>query len=449
MNIPARIRIAWNALLATLWFIPTLLVVSCATLAVVLVQISPRIDPAVLEKFPRLFGASPESARGMLVAIAGSMITVAGVTFSITIVAVTQASAQFTPRILRNFMRDRPSQIVLGGLTGVFIYCLVVLRTIRGTEALSFVPPVAVLVGFLLAGVGIALLIWFIHHIAEALQASSIILRVSNDAVAAIDRLFPAQVGDPAARRAHPDAPGAAAWRPLRARRSGYIQWIDGDRMISIARDAHAVLRMERGVGDFVVEGVVLASIAPMGLPASADIPASTGSTSDDELAAAIDRAHTIGGFRTVGQDAAFGVRQLADIALRALSPGINDPTTAINCIDYLGVVLSRAAAREPEPLWRADGGVLRLIGRSTTFEHMVDEGLGDIRRYADGHLFVLERLIDTARIVGDAARNTPRRECLVRELEAIVEHSAPTIRRDVERARLIDRARRALADLA
>ncbi|MEO5579288.1 MAG: DUF2254 domain-containing protein [Gemmatimonadaceae bacterium] len=430
-------------MLATLWFIPTLLVVSGAGLAVVLVQISPQIDPAVLEKFPRVFGASPESARGMLVAIAGSMITVAGVTFSITIVAVTQASAQFSPRILRNFMRDRPSQIVLGGLTGVFTYCLVVLRTIRGTEALSFVPSVAVLVGFVLAGVGIALLIWFIHHIAEALQASSIITRVADDTLAAIDKLFPAQVGDPAGQRAHPDAPGTAAWRPLRARRSGYIQWIEGDRMIEIARDAHAVLRMERGVGDFVVEGTVLTSIAPMGIHASAD------TKSDDELADAIDTAHKIGSFRTVEQDAAFGVRQLTDIALRALSPGINDPTTAINCIDYLGVVLSRAAARDPEPLWRADAGVLRVIGRSTTFEQMVDEGLGDIRRYSDGHLFVLERLIDAARIVGGAAQNTPRRECLVRELGALLEHSPPTIRRDVERARLIDRARRALAELA
>lgn len=440
---PARIRLAWQALLSTLWFIPTLLVVLGAGLAVVLVQISPQIDPAVLGKFPRVFGASPESARGMLVAIAGSMITVAGVTFSITIVAVTQASAQFTPRILRNFMRDRPSQIVLGGLTGVFTYCLVVLRTIRGTEALSFVPSVAVLVGFILAGVGIALLIWFIHHIAEALQASSIIRRVSDDTLAAIAKLFPEQVGHPAGQRAHPHAPDPAAWRPLRARRSGYIQWIDGDRLIEIARDAHAVLRMELGVGEFVIEGAALTSIAPM------DMHTSENQRSDGEFADAIDTAYTIGSFRTVEQDAAFGVRQLTDIALRALSPGINDPTTAINCIDYLGVVLSRAAAREPEPLWRADNSVLRVLGRSTTFEQMVDQGLGDIRRYSDGHLFVLERLIDVACIVGSAARDTPRRECLVRELEALIEHSAPTIRRDVERARLIHQARCALAELA
>ena len=170
----------WARLRDSLWFVPSLIVLAAVLLAIGMVELSALAPSEALARWPRLFGAGADGSRSMLSAIAGSMITVAGVTFSITMVAVTQASAQYTPRILRNFMRDRANQAVLGIFVGIFAYCLVVLRTIRGGDGPDFVPSLAVLVGILLALLGIAVLIFFIHHIATALQASEIIARIAR-----------------------------------------------------------------------------------------------------------------------------------------------------------------------------------------------------------------------------------------------------------------------------
>ena len=177
----------WARLRESLWFLPTLIVLAAIVLALGMIELSALVSDDVLERWPRVFGAGAEGARGMLSAIASSMITVAGVTFSITIVAVTQASTQYSPRILRNFMRDRANQAVLGIFVGIFAYCLVVLRTIRGSDEVTFVPSVAVVTGILMALLGIAVLIFFIHHIATTLQAGEIIARIARETSATVD----------------------------------------------------------------------------------------------------------------------------------------------------------------------------------------------------------------------------------------------------------------------
>lgn len=170
-----KFHLMWNGLRASLWFLPGLIVVCSVVLAVALVEIDGRVRPEFLAEYSRLFGAGAEGSRGMLGAIAGSMITVAGVTFSITIVALSLASSQYTPRILRNFMSDRANQSVLGVFVGVFTYCIVVMRTVRGGDEGVFVPSLAVTFAVFLAIVGIGFLIFFIHHTAESIQASSVI----------------------------------------------------------------------------------------------------------------------------------------------------------------------------------------------------------------------------------------------------------------------------------
>ena len=192
----------WEDLRTSLWFVPTLLISGAVALAVGLVEVNSSMDGERLaERWPRLFGAGAEGARAMLSAIASSMITVAGVTFSITVVALALASSQYTSRILRNFMRDRANQTVLGVFVGVFAYCLVVLRTIRGGDEGMFVPALAVLVAVLLAFVAIGFLIFFIHHIAASIQATSIIEAAAGETLQAVDRLFPADVGEAAVER--------------------------------------------------------------------------------------------------------------------------------------------------------------------------------------------------------------------------------------------------------
>ena len=458
---PARLRLFWSSLLSTLWFLPGIIVLGGAALAVVMVEVSARVDAEVLARWPRLFGASADSSRDMLAAIAGSLITVAGVTFSITMVAVTQASAQYSPRILRNFMRDRASQIVLGGLAGIFTYCLVVLRTIRGGDEGSFVPSIAVLAGFVFAVVGIALLIFFIHHIASALQASSIVSRVASDTVDAIDRLFPADVGEPDGRRdadADRERLALARWMAIPARRSGYIQNVDGETLIEVARRHATIVRMDCAVGDFVVPGLPLASIAlNAGVPVPPRPPAAndgqekeTDASKDwrrlaDELTGAFD----LGNFRTVEQDASFGVRQLVDIALKALSPGINDPTTAMNAVDHLAVILARAAVRTDEQVLRYDGAALRVVARGPTFESLADGGLSEIRRYAEGHVAVLARLIDVVEALTGLPIHESRRSVLARHLDLLEETSDRSVRAPADRetlARRIAAARQKLA---
>jgi uncharacterized membrane protein len=282
-----RLRAFRDRLLGTLWFVPTLIVVGALALAVGMVELSAHVDDEALARWPRVFGASASSSRSILSGVASGMITVAGLTFSLTMVAVTQASSQYTPRILRNFLGDRPNQFALGTFVGIFAYCLVVLRTIRSADddGARFVPSLAVVLGIALAIVGIGVLIFFVHHIAATLQASSILARVARETTAAIDRLFPATLGDQADATAAHAARAAAAvthWHPAPATATGYVQAVDEERLVRVAGAAKRLVRMERAVGEFVIEGVPLASIAAdrgaAGLraahPASGRVPA-------------------------------------------------------------------------------------------------------------------------------------------------------------------------------
>lgn len=317
-----RLQHYWQEMWSSFWFVPAAIVLGAVGLATVLIV----VDTTFLQiaMWPLVFGAGAAGSRGLLTAVASSMITVAGVVFSVTIVALSLTSSQYTSRVLRNFMRDRVNQVVLGVFVGIFAYCLVVLRTIRGPEEGAFVPSLAVLTGLGLAFVGIACLIYFIHHIAMSIQASSIIAAVAQETNAAVDHLFPEELGE----EAEEEAGGYLArslteqtWSAVPAVKSGYIASIGHDAILALARDRKVILRMERAIGDFVVAGTALASVAgPGGL--------------DDETTAELNAVYVVSRQRTVQQDAAFGIRQIVDIALKALSPGINDTTTAVMCVE-------------------------------------------------------------------------------------------------------------------
>lgn len=434
----SRIALAWSSLVSTLWFVPAILVVGAVAGAFLMVEASTRVDGESLARWPRLFGAGAEGSRGMLATIAGSMITVAGVTFSITVVAVTQASAQYSPRILRNFMRDRPSQLVLGGLAAIFAYCLVVLRTIRsGEDEVRFVPSLAVLLGFVLAGVGLGLLLYYIHHVASSLQPTSIIRRVTDDTLAAVDRLFPAEIGAPAREAAGDEVPppGAPGARVVLARSTGYLQFVDAARLLDAACRDDLVVHVAHRVGDFVVEGMPLATVAARRGGADTDGP--------------LHDAFEIGAFRTVDQDAEFGVVQLVDIALKALSPGVNDPTTALTCLDYLGAILVRAAARADEPAVRRVDGTVRVVAHGPTFERLLDRALHDIRRNARGQHAILEAILRVLDTVGGVTTDPARRALLAAHAELVLEAVERTVEAPGDRARLRTLADRVRAELA
>ena len=379
----ADLRAAWARLVDGLWFVPSIIVLAAIVLAIGMVELSTLVDAEALARWPRVFGTSADGARSMLAAIAGSMITVAGVTFSITMVAVTQASSQYTPRILRNFMRDRANQVVLGIFVGVFAYCLVVLRTIRSGDGLTFVPSLAVLLGVLLAILGIAVLIFFVHHIATTLQASEIIARIARDTLEAADRLFPEELGEeaaPAEQGAMVAAVPADRWRHVAARSTGYIQRVDAKGLMQVAREYGLIIHLKQEIGDFVIAGLPVASIAPH--PGSQRSPGHEG---ESPAAAAVAGRFSISRYRTIDQDVRFGMRQLVDIALKALSPGINDMTTASTCVDYLGAILVRMCGRRVETPYRSDDGVLRVVAPGPTFESLVLDAFDEVRQHAGG----------------------------------------------------------------
>ena len=405
-----RLRNLFEALRSSLWFIPMLLLSGAVVLAVGLVEVDSNISRERLADWPRLFGAGAEGSRGLLSAIASSMITVAGVTFSITVVALTLASGQYTSRILRNFMRDRANQVVLGVFVGVFAYCLVVLRTIRGGDEGAFVPSVAVLVAMLLAFAAIGFLIFFIHHIAASIQATSIIEAVAGETLDAVDRLFPAEIGGGAEPVGEATEAGLTAltWVVIPSRKTGYVRGVDADALFDVARAQDVVVRMETRLGEFVIEGSPLVSVA--------------GNQPDEESILRLNAAYAVGRDRTVQQDPAYGIRQLVDIALKALSPGINDTTTAINCVDYLGAILALLAARPVIAPIRSDGNQLRLITRGPTFAGLLAEALDQIRQNAEGNVAVLTRLLQILEIVATRTTDVHRRLVLRHQAELVAE---------------------------
>jgi len=400
-----QFRAILDSLRSSLWFVPALMIIGAAVLAQGLVEIDANMDRTRLqERWPWLFGVGAAGARGMLATIASSMITVAGVAFSITIVALTLASSQYTSRILRNFMRDRANQIVLGAFVGIFIYCLVVLRTIRGGDEGAFVPPLAVLGAVLLAFVGIACLIFFIHHIASGIQAETIIKAAADETLDAVDRLFPKEMGEEANAQQDAEMPAEVSqWQPIAALRTGFIQGVDGQSLLKAARENETVIRMERGVGEFIVEGAPLISIA--------------GNARDEKLSDRIDSIFTIDHQRTMLQDAGYGVRQIVDVALKALSPGINDTTTAVTCVHYLSAILARLAARRIESRYRMDtsehGGKLRVIARGPTFDSMLAEAFDQIRQNALGNVAVMLALLTALEVIGGRTQDFHRRAAL------------------------------------
>ncbi len=436
-----KLRHYWQLLRSSFWFIPALMVALSVALAMGLIELDLDTTQAWSSQWPRLFGATPEGARELLGTIAGSMMTVMGVTFSMTLVALTLASSQYTSRSLRNFMRSRVMQSTLGVFAGIFTYCLIVLRSVRGGEDdVAFVPSMSLFVALILALVGIGFLIYFIHHIALSIQASSIIASVSEETLAAIHRLFPSQPSDASDDEQEDDPatqpPQGTVWQSVPAKKDGYIQAVDLKALIQLAQDKGMILRMERGIGAFVVKHTALASLAQEEAP-------------DQATTDALNATYTIARHRTVDQDPAFGIRQLVDIAIKALSPGVNDTSTAVICIDYLAAIMSRLAARElPSLRHHDDEGTLRVIAVRLSFEGLVGEAFDQIRRCADGNIAIMARLLTALEAIASQTQKPRRLRALRAQVQHITELADRTIPSAADRATLelrLIRAREAL----
>ena len=409
-----RLRASWEYLRGTYWAVPSAMAVTAVGLSVGMIQLDEAATASLLVRLSWVYTGGPEGARAVLSTIAASMITVAGVTFSITIVALTLASQQFGPRLLRNFLRDLGNQVVLGTFVSTFIYCLLVLRTVRGSDDEEFVPHLAVTVGVVLAMVSLGVLIFFIHHVATSIQASRIIANVADDLEGAIDRLFPETIGEDFATAdrsgAAPDETRALeeGSRQVRATTTGYVQAINAEGLLEVARERNVVVWVRARPGAFVRKGQALLSVGAT--PPHHD--------SDDTP---FQRVFIIGSDRTGTQDVTFFIDQLVELAVRALSPGINDPGTARLCIDRLEQALCHLAARRiPSPARRDSDGRVRVFACPLTFARMVKSAFDEIARYGRTSVSVTCRLLQAVRSVGACVQRESDRQALLRHAAAI-----------------------------
>lgn len=416
------VRKGWTMVRDSLWFVPAIWVVASAGLAFALIAVD-AATPDFARRYPLVFGGGADGARGLLSAIAGSMITVVGVTFSMTIVALQLASSQFSPRVLRTFLKDRASQMVLGSFIGAFTYAILVLRSIRAEEEgfVAFVPSLAVSGGIAFSLVALGMLVYFIHHTATRIQISTLVANIADETSSQVAASWP--------DGPEPSPPSPPGNRPgtVNADDSGYLQFLDTDALARHATEDGLVIRMEVRPGDWVQRDAPLFSVWPA-------------SGASDEIARKLLRQVSVGNARSIEQDASFGIRQLVDVGVKAISAGINDPTSATDCIDRLGQILVAAGLRHPPHRARCDDeGEVRLIVPYRGWDEFVNLAFDQLRQYSRGNadisLAMLRGLATTAkavpserhaalhrqaRLIGDAAEAIPDAHDRQRVLDAV-----------------------------
>jgi uncharacterized membrane protein len=360
---------------------------------------------------------SADAARQVLIAIAAAVITVVGVVFSITILALTLASQQFGPRMMRNFVRDVGNQVTLGVWVATFVYSVLALGSISTSSGPlgDFVPNLSITVAEALLFVDVAVLIYFIHHIAKSIQLPEVIAGIARDLSSAVDGEFPLQA-----------TPGGAATPPapeelreimrrlddegvtMPALESGYLQFVAFGQLVQIAEDAGAVIRLAHRPGHFVVAGRPLGTVWP---PAAAP-----------KVEQSLARSHVTGPHRTLVQDPVFAIDQLVEIAIRALSAAVNDTFTALTCIDWLSAGLSRISGRVlSEGVYRDRGGSVRLVELAPSYDRMVNRAFDKIRQAGGAMPAVVIRLLDALSRVAEHTVEEGQRAALRRQAEMIL----------------------------
>jgi uncharacterized membrane protein len=395
-----------DVLRTNLWLVPGLEVL----VAIGLFAITLTLDRAAYRGEFRVpswvISGSADGARQILTAIAAAVITVVGVVFSIILVTLTLASTQFGPRMLRNFIRDRGTQLTLGTFVATFVYAVLVLVSVGTGSHGTFVPNIGVTVTLALTVADMTVLIYFIHHTATSIQLPQVIASIARDLSNAID-----------IQGGHDDGPGSAAERGpstaelrvrmaenggvVRAPASGYLQFIRHRILVQFAAEAHAVIILDYRPGHFIVQGHPFATVWPAEAAAG--------------VSNALGRAHITGPNRTLAQDVSFGIDQLVEIAIRALSPAVNDTFTALTCIDWLGDSLCKVTARwHPARVHRDSNGYIRVITAEPTHDRLVQRAFEKIRQASLGMPAVMIRQLDAiSKIMAETSGPGQRRVLL------------------------------------
>jgi uncharacterized membrane protein len=423
----------WENVQSSLWFIPAVLGIVAIALSFIMPEIDSRVEDELTRHTDWLFFGTADSARAILSAISGSLITVITLLFSITMLTLQQAATQYTPRIIRTFMNDRGIQSVLGVFLATFLYSLLVLRQVRGEDAIggSSIPMLSVSLAILLTLACLALLIFFIHHSATMFQAATIVERIHHEMLDSIDRLYPEAIGEGV-----DDAPSLDAFRTRYARQPGVLVRSDGSGYLRRIDDGAILDAIDDGGWGIVMPpiGVYVTHQTPL-------VELGAGDDTDDNRIAQVRSAFILDKERTLSQDDMFGVRQLVDIALKALSPSIHDPTTAEHVISCLGDILTVLAGRsfpsatrsvEPDEVGKR---VVLWVNRPD-FDAYVDASFSQIRRVARDNVHVTYHLLN---VLTDLERATSGDRALAvrREIDRVLHQTSESNFDAVDQSRM------------
>lgn len=414
---------------ASFWFIPSVMMIFSLILAVFTIYLDMAHSQTGQDTFAFLYQTDVNAVRSLLGTIAAAMITVTSIAFSITIVTLTLASSQFGPRLMRNFMMDKGTQLVLGSFIATFLFCIAIFCALSFQKPYAFAPGITVAVAIAMTCFSVWILIFFIHHVAKSIQADVVIDGVFCELQGNIAKLFPKTTGEDIT---HSDVLSAknniGSFKvKVNAPFSGYLQLIDKKSLLNLAAKAQCTIQLHYSAGDFIVENATIATVY-------------THNKLEQDFAKSIIKHIVHGACRTPVQDPEFAVHQLVEIALRALSPGINDPYTAITCIDKLGAVLCTLADKTfPKTNVFVDDE-LRLVCKSLTFTDIATAAFDQIRQQSQTNLAVTIRMLDSLYVVATQAKSPEQHSFVLAQTEMIRQQQAEQSISEQDRRELVRR---------
>jgi uncharacterized membrane protein len=429
-----KILFFFYELKATFWFIPVFIMIISVLLAFGLVF----LDQAVTlpeNRFVRFFFVnSAASARSILTTISGAMIGVAGTVFSVTLVALTLASSQFGPRLIRNFMYIRLNQVVLGSYISTYLYCLFVLNAIKEGEQYTFIPVLSILFAILAAFVNIILLIVFIHQIAISIQADKVISDISDVISNQIKTLFPKEKDEEV------EVEKSLSIEKIKfsynhtivvkSPKNGYLHYIDNEMLLRIVRQFDGLIELHARPGDHLIADLEVGKLY-------------TNKNVDDEALERISRQFVIGKTKIAQQDLEFSIQQMVEIAARALSPGINDPYTAIACIDNLTATLCHLAQINFPPKYRLDEEKnVRIIADTIDFEGVLNVSFNQIRQFSAGSTAVIIRLMEALITINGFAKKDSYKKAITKHAKMVLNMGKESIKEESDLKDLLARSK-------
>jgi uncharacterized membrane protein len=434
-----KILFFFHELKATFWFVPVLITIASILLAIGLVSLDQVITLSQDGVGRFFFVNSADSARSILTTISGAMIGVAGTVFSVTLVVLTLASSQFGPRLIRNFMYVRLNQVVLGSYISTYLYCLIVLNAIKESDGYTFMPALSILVAIIAAFFNIILLIVFIHQIAISIQADKVVSDISELISKQVEALFPKQMGDElngektiSVDKIKSKYSNIIA---LKSPKSGYLQYIDSVLLLREVCSFDGLLELCVRPGDHLVRDIEIGKFY-------------TNDNIDKKQLESIYSQFVIGKTKNAKQDLEFYIHQMVEIAARSLSTGINDPYTAIACIDNITTTMCHLSQISFPSKYRIDDEKnLRIIADTLDFEGVLDVSFNQIRQFSTGSTPVIISLMEALITIHGFAKKEAYKRAVKKHAKLVLNVGKESIKEESDLTDLLERSKKIVSE--